>query len=273
MENEQKILEVDYLDVLFKDRNKAYGAYILRKKYSKRMFFCLSITILVVLFISILLFPKKKPNKKNVFNSKEIILNDIQLEEPKPIIVPPSPSKKMEVPKPAVKKFTPPKVVPDKGVKKKEIPPKQEELKNAAIGNKDKEGDKSKKSVDSDSTDKEVDGQGEGASLAIGAVFKTAKDKDFYGYFQTKLQELIENFEVEIVAKLEFTITSSGDSINPKITILNNEYISNEEKKLIEEKCEKVIKGCKWDPAINNNGEKISTKMELSIRFALSEFD
>ena len=39
-----KILQSDVLDLLFEDRNKAYGAYELRKTYNKRILTALAFT-------------------------------------------------------------------------------------------------------------------------------------------------------------------------------------------------------------------------------------
>ena len=43
-----KILQADFLDLLFEDRNKEYGAYELRKKYNKRITLALLITAGIV---------------------------------------------------------------------------------------------------------------------------------------------------------------------------------------------------------------------------------
>jgi len=48
-----KILKTDLLDLLFEDRNKAYGAYELRKTYERRIRNALLITFgaLLVIFL------------------------------------------------------------------------------------------------------------------------------------------------------------------------------------------------------------------------------
>lgn len=43
-----KILQSDFLDVLFEDRNKLYGAYELRKKYNKRLIIAMALGLLVI---------------------------------------------------------------------------------------------------------------------------------------------------------------------------------------------------------------------------------
>jgi len=47
-----KILKTDFLDLLFEGRNKAYGAYELRRAYNKRLLMALGITGLILLGIT-----------------------------------------------------------------------------------------------------------------------------------------------------------------------------------------------------------------------------
>jgi len=55
--NSETILKSDLLDILFEKRNKAYGAYILRKFYPNRIRISLLIMFaIVILFISIYIF-------------------------------------------------------------------------------------------------------------------------------------------------------------------------------------------------------------------------
>ncbi len=71
----KNILKTDYLDIVFNRRNKDYGAYELRKNYSKRMrTAAVAVVIAVSLIASIPLIlnaskgkkPKKKPMVKKV---------------------------------------------------------------------------------------------------------------------------------------------------------------------------------------------------------------
>ena len=50
----KEILQADLLDILFENRNKAYGAYALRKNYNHRLQWALGISLSLVLFLSML---------------------------------------------------------------------------------------------------------------------------------------------------------------------------------------------------------------------------
>jgi protein TonB len=119
-----KILSSDILDLLFEDRNKAYGAYELRKTYKKRLTIALLCTAAVALlalggsFLASSL--KKNAGKVQV---RELTLTELKQEERKKPEPPPPPPPKQEPPKVEMTKFTPPKIVKDEEVKEEEIPP------------------------------------------------------------------------------------------------------------------------------------------------------
>lgn len=139
-----KILSTDFLDLLFEGRNKNYGAYELRRTYTKRLWTALLCTALAVAAIAgavILkskLTPKEDPNAVKI---KEMTIQEIKEEKPKdepPPPPPPPPPKAVEPPKIEMKAFTPPKIVRDEEVK--EPPPAVEELKDTKIGTINQEG-------------------------------------------------------------------------------------------------------------------------------------
>ena len=51
-----KILAADLLDLIFEGRNKDYGAYLLRRTYTKRIRVALAITIATVALLLLLFF-------------------------------------------------------------------------------------------------------------------------------------------------------------------------------------------------------------------------
>ncbi len=129
----KKILSTDFLDLLFENRNKEYGAYYLRKTYNKRIVRALIITASVALlaFLGSVLAKSVSKNTQKVKIS-EVTLQDIKQEEEKKFEPPPPPPPKPpEPPKVEMKQFTPPKIVKDEEVQKP--PPPQEELKEAKI--------------------------------------------------------------------------------------------------------------------------------------------
>jgi protein TonB len=135
------ILKQEWIDVVFNDRNKAYGAYELRKKNggrtSRAFLYGAAFFIFVISLPTII-------NKLEGFIPKapvKVKITDVVLTPPpvdaKKLPPPPPP----EPPKPKVDqvKFPPPIVKPDNEVK--EEPPTQKDLKMADPGQKDQKGD------------------------------------------------------------------------------------------------------------------------------------
>ncbi len=129
-----KILSTDILDLIFEGKNKAYGAYELRKSYNKRITTALIVTFgaLLLLVGATLLASSLEDNDKAKLDVKEVVLEDIKQEEEKKV-EPPPPPPKQEPPKVEMTKFTPPKIVEDEEVKKEDIPPEVEKLEDTKI--------------------------------------------------------------------------------------------------------------------------------------------
>lgn len=131
-----QILKADILDLLFEDRNKAYGAYELRKTYNKRMTTALVVTasILLLILLSSFLANQFEGTEDAKLNVKDVVLEDIkQEEEKKPEPPPPPPPPKQEPPKVEMTKFTPPVIKKDEEVKQDEIPPDVNKLEDTKI--------------------------------------------------------------------------------------------------------------------------------------------
>jgi len=74
----RQIIQADYLDMLFAGRNKKYGAYNLRKTYSKRLWTALAVTLLVS-FTSFWLLQSGTVKEVVPFlEKKEIVLSAIE---------------------------------------------------------------------------------------------------------------------------------------------------------------------------------------------------
>jgi len=137
---QSKILTADVLDIIFEGRNKAYGAYELRKTYKRRLMIsvCVMIGICLFIFLATLLANFVAPKQQ-----AKILVQDVQLanvqEQKKPPPPPPPPPPK-EPPKVEIKKFTPPKIVKDEEVKPEEKPPEQEKIEDTKIGTINQEG-------------------------------------------------------------------------------------------------------------------------------------
>ncbi|MBS1501685.1 MAG: TonB family protein [Bacteroidetes bacterium] len=135
------ILKQEWIDVVFSDRNKSYGAYELRKRSGFNTTKALIIGVIAFVFaislptiINIIsgFIPKKEEKIKIV---------PVVLQPPPPLNKQKPPPPPPEPPKPKVDqvKFPPPVVKPDNEVK--EQPPKIEELKTADPGQKTIKGD------------------------------------------------------------------------------------------------------------------------------------
>lgn len=139
-----KILTANLIDIVFDGRNKAYGAYELRRNYEKRVWYALAITTAIVLITAGGAWLKTafaKPEKLKVKKIIELnIANAPKPEEKLPELPPPPPAKKIEMPKVQTIKLTTPIVTKDVVV---EPPPTQADLVDAKISHITQEGIKS----------------------------------------------------------------------------------------------------------------------------------
>ncbi|MEP6682564.1 MAG: energy transducer TonB [Parafilimonas sp.] len=138
-----KILNADFLDILFEGRNKEYGAYELRKEYNKRMVRAIVVMLLICVVVFVTSIIAKTISDRA---PKQMVVQDVNLEavkQPDKDQPPPPPPPPKEPPKVEVTKFTPPKIVKDEEVKPEEKPPEQEKLEDTKIGSFNQEGDKS----------------------------------------------------------------------------------------------------------------------------------
>ena len=135
------ILKTEWIDVVFSGRNKAYGAYELRKENPKHTNRALLIGVVVFVFIMSLqtiinaikgFIPKAQEKVK---------ITNVVLQPPPPLDQKKPPPPPPEPPKPKVDqvKFPPPVVKPDNQVK--EQPPTVKELEVADPGQKNIKGD------------------------------------------------------------------------------------------------------------------------------------
>jgi len=138
-----KIQSADILDIIFDGRNKEYGAYELRKTYNKRMTKALVGTMLILLLAvlgNILANTVGKESKELIV--QDVSLENVQQEEKKPEPPPPPPPPKQEPPKVEITKFTPPKIVKDEEVKEEDEIKEVEKLEDTKIGTINQEGAK-----------------------------------------------------------------------------------------------------------------------------------
>ncbi len=134
-------------DIVFEGRNKAYGAYLLRKLYNNHITKAAIIaTALFLLFVSIPLIARMIEGQEEE-QVVERIVTEVDLAPPPPIdeATPPPPPPPPELPPPpppvqATVKYTPPVVKRDNEVREEEEIPDVEELQEAEAALKTVEG-------------------------------------------------------------------------------------------------------------------------------------
>ena len=267
-----KILNADVLDIIFEGRTKEYGAYDLRKTYNKRMLRAIGGTAIVIVLLFIGFFVS---NLNTGGPKKDIVVQDVQLEEVKEEKKepPPPPPPKIEPPKVEMAKFTPPKIVPDKEVKPEEKPPEQEKLEDTKIGTVNQEGIK-----DEGITAPPVSDAGKG-------VVEAPKDNEDYDKTFTKV-EIESEFPGGAGAWLRYlnkNLRYPDDAVNNEIQgtvivqfIVDKEGnvsdvtpISGPDNGGLREEAVRVIKRSgKWTPAVQN-GRQVKSYKKQPIVFKL----
>jgi len=129
-------------DIVFNNRNQAYGAYTLRKSYPKTIYRSVLIGSALFLLgmasptIISVLTPEEKEEVMVEVDLMKVAPPPIDPNEP-----PPPPPPPVELPKVNTVKFLPPEVKPDEEVPEETPPPTVEELKEAVAAEKTQEGD------------------------------------------------------------------------------------------------------------------------------------
>jgi protein TonB len=141
MAGKTDIFNKDWVEIVFEDRNKEYGAYQLRKEKEKNI--AIGIIAAIVIFTLTVSAPLIIKLIEGVLpNQEKLVSTEVTMAEPPPIdktlppppVVPPPPPLKSTV------QFVPPVIVPDKDVPD-EPPPTQEQLKDVDAGKETVKGD------------------------------------------------------------------------------------------------------------------------------------
>lgn len=129
--NSNEILTADLIDILFEGKNKAYGAYDLRKTYNKRITIAVGSMLGICLLFSFSQLIAKNNDRGlaaiSVIDVKVSKLDDIQPEKPKPLPPPPA---RVQPPAVNTRIYTAPLLTNTDVV---DVPP-VEELVNSKIG-------------------------------------------------------------------------------------------------------------------------------------------
>lgn len=129
-------------ELVFKDRNKLFGGYFIRKMYSSNVLnaVLLSVALFSLALVSPLIYNNyfKTKEKQETVQMVEVKLEDIPSIDPNE--PPPPPAPKIELPQMATIKFLPPVIKEDKEVIEEEVP-EQAQLEKAVISSSAHEGD------------------------------------------------------------------------------------------------------------------------------------
>ncbi|MFN5334420.1 MAG: energy transducer TonB [Bacteroidota bacterium] len=267
-----KILSSDFLDLLFEDRNKAYGAYELRKNYQKRLQIALAITLAALLLIFIIAFVSNKISDMSTTKVKvqEVTLTDIKQEDEIKVEPPPPPPPKQEPPKIEITKFTPPKIVEDEKFEEEKEVKEQEEITN--VGKIDQEGIKDPEVVNPPKVEEDtkvveapIDYDQTFTKVEVEAQFPGGEEKwnkYVYNTIMRSIDDLVEDgqagtVEVQFIVDREGNV-SSVEAMNMKGSVLARVAT------------DAIKRGPKWVPAVQN-GRQVKAWRRQKITFRLPD--
>ncbi|MBK8425186.1 MAG: TonB family protein [Lewinellaceae bacterium] len=272
----QPVSSRDALDIIFAQRNRAYGAYALRREYPVNLGKALSIGFLLIGFFIVLphilqAFAGLVP-REIILDNREIILSpprDIDPATPPP---PPPPPITPPPPVHATIAFVPPVVLQDNDVPD-EDPPAQDDLvaSNVDISNKDVAGDGDAPPIDIDPTEfKNVivsHAKPEEEPLESYAVNKLPSfpggDRDLMAYLAKNIDypTLAKEANIEGVVVLGFVVGKDGSIKDINIMKDIGGGCGKEALRVVREMP-------RWSPG-EANGHAVKVRFTLPVRFKL----
>jgi len=265
------ILQSDVLDILFENKNKAYGAYELRRHYNRRLKQSLLVTFLLVLVFAFLQ-SWKVPHRKGGFmieNFDSLKLVEMKLKQDEPVE---KPKEKIKQPKQlAEKKYQNIIVVEDNKVK--DSLPTITELAKTVIGDQNINGEDV-------SPDEIVKPASKGNNLNVATTELTEEKEIFYhaefmpefpGGMEAFLKFMQRNLkqpdDMEDAQKLvviaEFVVDREGNISDLKI-------VQHARADLDAEVIRVIKKMPIWKPGMQN-GRKVPVFCKLPVTFVASE--
>ncbi|MDB5111536.1 MAG: TonB family protein [Mucilaginibacter sp.] len=262
------ILKQEWIDVVFNGRNKAYGAYELRKNNprntSRALLFGAIFFIFVISLPTIInklqgFIPKAQPKVKIT----DIVLTPPPPDPKKPPPPPPEPPK----PKVDQVKFPPPVVKPDNEVK--EEPPTQKQLAVADPGQKDIKGD-----PNADIKIDEPVGTSEVKQVTedVNKVYESVENEPafpggiqkFYDYLGKAIRYPAVDRENNVTGKVfvQFVVERDGSLTDVKALRGPSQTLSDE--------AVRAVKASpKWTPGVQN-GRKVRVQYTVPVNFTLN---
>lgn len=269
-----KILNADFLDILFDGRNKDYGAYELRKNYDKRLATALASTGGLAFFIFLLVIVGRgvANAERNRVQMHEVSLSAVkddpvqQIEKPKPPPQQPDPVKVQ------IDKVTPPKIVDDEKFDEKNEVKDQTEVINVGVTN--QVGDKVEDFVNPPKVDQgtgviEAPKQGNDdapfTKVEIEAKFPGG-DERWSQFVQREVERHMDELQDDGqsgTCEVQFIVDREGN-------VSNVEALSMKGSKLAEVAVNAIKKGPKWIPAVQN-GQPVKAWRKQKITFRLPD--
>jgi len=263
------IFENNWVDIVFKDRNHAYGAYQLRKKgdeYTVKgivysiVFFTLVVSSPIIYNYVKGLVPKEIEDVK--------VVDAATLEEPPPVDKdqPPPPPPEPPPPLKSTVKFTPPEIKPDEEVPD-EPPPTQEEMKDKEAATTTQEGDPN-------GVDQSLLDAGDGVTGDAAPEIMTFAEQmpEFNGGQEALARFLSDNIKYPALARengmegqvvLQFVVGKDGKIDENSIVVVKKANWG------MDEEAVRVVKNMpSWKPG-KQNGNPVYVKCTLPIRFKL----
>jgi len=128
------ILHADFLDIVFEGRNKAYGAYELRRTYNRRLGISIAVMLLLILMFCIgnLIAGRLTDKEARIMVVEDRVLSKVDLPDEEPLPPPPAEPPHPQKPVKSIQ-FATPKIVPPDQVKDDEMPPADKLEENVKI--------------------------------------------------------------------------------------------------------------------------------------------
>ncbi|MCR6640297.1 MAG: energy transducer TonB [Sporocytophaga sp.] len=252
-------------DIVFENRNKEYGAFVIRKEYGRYVTTAviISTVVFVVGLVSPLIYNKYKPEvKEEIVEEVDLELMQVKDEQPEEEIPVEPPPPAEEPPKVAMSEFLEPEVTKDEQVVKD--PPKNEEIINP--GPVDQEGDASLSEAISD---------GNGSGNAIVEV-PVSNEPLLY---VPEMPEFKGNMEEFFRKNVVYPTKAQNNGIEGKVFVqfvINTDGTVSDVKAIrgigygCDEEAERVTKKMVWTPG-KQNGVAVRIKKVLPIHFKLPD--
>jgi periplasmic protein TonB len=267
-----RILQASLLDIIFDERNKVYGAYELRSKYTQRLSKALLVTgaIASVILLASFVGSKLKPaTQSKPFYIKETEIKKLMDD---PFVEPPPPIQKpIEQPRVAMIQFTPPRLVHE------EIDPKDQmknvdEIDQAKISTKNVDGikgvDIAAPPIDEKTTGVIIGPKQDESDKVLIDVQIPAKfpggDEAWRKYISREMERSLDELQEEGKAgtcTVQFIVDKNGK-------ISDVEVLTMKGSKLAEICANAIRKGPDWTPA-ENNGMKVKAYRKQPVTFRI----